>query len=47
MLNRIVETAFGGSAKKLVMQVLGSGNSSPEELEEIKALIEKMEGGMS
>ncbi len=43
LLDRILEVAFGGSASKLVMQVLGSRDSSRKELEEIKALIKKLE----
>ena len=42
LLDRLLNTAFGGSASKLVMQVLGNHKSSPKELEEIKALIEKL-----
>ena len=45
MLDRILETAFGGSASKLVLQALGSHKTSDEELREIKDLIEKLEGG--
>lgn len=45
MLNRMLDTAFGGSAKQLVMQLLGNSNSSKEELAEIRELIRKMEGG--
>lgn len=43
LLDRIVETAFGGSAMKLVMQALGNHKASSEELQEIKALINKIE----
>ena len=43
LLDRILHTAFGGSASKLVMQVLGSHTSSSKELEEIKQLIKKLE----
>lgn len=43
LLDRILDVAFGGSASKLVMQVLGSSNSSRKELEEIKDLIKKLE----
>lgn len=44
LLDRLLDSAFGGSASKLVMQVLGNHKSSPKELEEIKALINKLEG---
>ncbi len=45
MLDRILETAFGGSASKLVLQALGNHKTSDEELQEIKELIHKLEGG--
>jgi BlaI family transcriptional regulator, penicillinase repressor len=44
MIDRLLETAFGGSASKLVMQALGNHKTSEEELKEIKALIKKLEG---
>jgi len=44
-LEKLVDTVFGGSAKTLVMQALGNHNSTKEELEEIKKLISKLEGG--
>jgi predicted transcriptional regulator len=43
LLEKFVDSAFRGSAMKLVMQALGSHQASAEELDEIKALIEKME----
>ena len=39
LVDRFVETAFRGSASKLVMQVLGQHKASREELDEIKALL--------
>lgn len=39
LLDRFVETAFRGSATKLVMQALGQHKASREELDEIKALL--------
>jgi BlaI family transcriptional regulator, penicillinase repressor len=47
MLDRILETAFGGSASKLVLQALGNHKTSDEELQEIKDLIQKLEGDKS
>lgn len=44
LVDRLLETAFGGSAKKLVMQALGNHEASADELMEIKALIKKLEG---
>lgn len=39
----LAELAFDGSASSLVLRVLGSGQTTPEELEEIKALIRQIE----
>jgi predicted transcriptional regulator len=43
LLNKFVKTAFGGSAMDLVMQALGNHKTTPDELEELKALIDKIE----
>lgn len=43
LLDKILETAFGGSASKLVMQALGNKKATKEELQEIKELINKLE----
>ncbi len=43
LLDKFVDSAFRGSAMKLVMQALGNHKASSEELDEIKALIEEME----
>lgn len=45
LINKLLMTAFGGSAQKLVMQALGNHKSSKEELQAIKDLIKKLEGG--
>lgn len=45
LLNKLVESAFSGSASQLVMQALGQGKASKEELEAIKKLINELEGG--
>jgi len=45
LINKLVDTAFGGSAQKLVIQALGNSKSSHEELEAIKKLIDELEGG--
>ena len=39
LLDRFVDTAFRGSASKLVMQALGQHKASREELDEIRALL--------
>ncbi|HEX3007134.1 MAG TPA: BlaI/MecI/CopY family transcriptional regulator, partial [Bacteroidales bacterium] len=43
ILDTVLDTAFGGSAANLVMQVLGNHKASKEELDKIKALIEQIE----
>jgi BlaI family transcriptional regulator, penicillinase repressor len=43
LLDRFVETTFRGSAARLVMQALGNHMASPEELEEIRALLNNLE----
>lgn len=45
LLDRFLDNTFGGSAMSLVMQALGHRKTSKEELEQIKALINKLEGG--
>lgn len=45
LIDRLLETAFGGSAGRMVMQALGHRKTSKEELDQIKALINKLEGG--
>ncbi|MDX2305364.1 MAG: BlaI/MecI/CopY family transcriptional regulator [Microscillaceae bacterium] len=45
LLDRLLHTAFGGSAMKLVQQALGNHQTSKEELQKIKKLIDKMEKG--
>ncbi len=43
LLGTFVNNVFSGSAMDLVMQALGNHKASQEELNQIKALIEKME----
>lgn len=43
LLNRFVDTAFRGSAMKLVMQALGDGKASKEELDEVRRLLDQLE----
>ena len=43
LLENFLDTAFRGSATKLVMQALGNHQTSPTELAAIKALIAKIE----
>ena len=44
LLDKLLETAFGGSAMKLVMQALGNHKTSKEEVKQIKELLNKLEG---
>jgi predicted transcriptional regulator len=46
LLNKFMDATFRGSAMKLVTQALGSGKTSQQELDEIKKLIEQLEGGI-
>ncbi|MBA9078407.1 MULTISPECIES: BlaI/MecI/CopY family transcriptional regulator [Rufibacter] len=43
LLNRFLDTTFRGSAMKLVMQALGNRKTSPEELDQIRHLLKKLE----
>ena len=43
LIHDLLLSAFKGSTSALVLQALGSSDTSEEELEEIKALIEKMQ----
>lgn len=45
LVDQLLDAAFGGSAKKLVMQALGNKKTSQKELDEIKKMIERLEGG--
>lgn len=43
LLNKMVDTLFGGSASGLMMQLLGNKNLSPAEIEEYRELIKKLD----
>ncbi|MCH7408752.1 BlaI/MecI/CopY family transcriptional regulator [Belliella sp. DSM 111904] len=43
LLRNFVSTTFGGSSKNLVMQALGQGTPSKEELTEIRAFLDQLE----
>ena len=47
LLDRLIDTAFSGSAMKLVVQALGHRQTSAEELDAIRELLDKMEKGGS
>ena len=43
LVDDLMERAFGGSAQRLVMQALASKRATPEELDAIRRLIDKLE----
>ena len=45
LLDGFLETAFGGSASKLVLQALGNHRASKEEIARIRELLDAIEGG--
>jgi predicted transcriptional regulator len=45
MVTDLVDRAFGGSALRLVMQALSTTPATPEEREEIRRLLNEMNGG--
>ncbi|MDQ3291945.1 MAG: BlaI/MecI/CopY family transcriptional regulator [Bacteroidota bacterium] len=45
LLDKFLDTAFRGSASKLVMQALGNHRTSEDELNQIRNLLDKLEGG--
>jgi predicted transcriptional regulator len=44
LLKDLVDRAFGGSVKTLVLQALATKKSSPEELEAMEKLLDRFEG---
>lgn len=45
LIGHLLDRAFGGSARQLVMQALAAKKSTPAELAEIRKLLDEMEGG--
>lgn len=43
LLNDLIKKAYDGSAMSLVLQVLASAKPSPEELEQVRQVIDEME----
>jgi predicted transcriptional regulator len=43
IVQRVIDTAFNGSAMHLVMQALGNNKTSKDELEQIKEYLEQIE----
>jgi predicted transcriptional regulator len=46
LVKDLMQRAFGGSVKALVLQALSTRKSSPEELDAIEKLLDRMEGGV-
>jgi len=42
LLNKMIDSLFGGSPTQLVIQALGSHKSTPEELEKIQQLLDNL-----
>ena len=45
LLQDLIQRAFGGSVKALVMQAVSTKKSSPEDLDDIEKLLDRFEGG--
>ena len=45
LLRDLIQRAYGGSVKALVMQALGTAKTSPDTLHAIEELLDKAEGG--
>jgi BlaI family transcriptional regulator, penicillinase repressor len=45
LLRDLLQRAFGGSVKELVLEALATRKSTPEELEAIEKLLDRIEGG--
>lgn len=44
LVSNLIDKAFKGSASRLVMQALSTGQASNEDLDEIRRLLDEMEG---
>lgn len=44
LIDTLVESAFGGSAMKLVVQALGGSRASKEEIAQVRRLLDQLEG---
>jgi len=45
LVNDLLQRAFGGSVRSMVLQALASKRASPEELQEIEQLLDRVERG--
>ncbi|MFW5645102.1 MAG: BlaI/MecI/CopY family transcriptional regulator [Bacteroidota bacterium] len=43
LIDKILNTAFGGSASRLIMQTLGNHKTSTKEIEEIRKLLDELD----
>lgn len=43
LIDKMLDSAFGGSTGKLVLQALGNHKASPEELRQIRELLDKLD----
>lgn len=47
ILSDLIQRVYGGSVKALVLHAVGTQKPSPEDLEKIKKLLDRFEGGKS
>ena len=47
LLRDLIQRAYGGSVKALIMQALGTSNTSPQTLDAIEKLLDESEGGLT
>ena len=45
LVNDLLDRAFGGSAQKLVLQALSAKKASPQDIAEIRSLLDELERG--
>jgi predicted transcriptional regulator len=43
LIDKMINAVFGGSATKMVLQALGSHKTTPDEIQEIRTLIDRLE----
>ena len=46
IIKRVIDQVFNGSAAQLVMQALGKHETTPDELEQIKAYLKNIENNL-
>ena len=47
MVNDLIEKVFNGSSTRLVLQALSTGKATPDELAEVRRLLDEMDGPKS